>query len=43
MRDEKKLLEDRLALKEKELQLQQQMASSQNKVGDHDHKAPLWL
>lgn len=35
LRDEKKLLEEHLALKEKTLRLQE-MASTQNKVGDPD-------
>lgn len=41
LRDEKKLLEDRLALKEKALQFQQQIAATQNKVGDPEG-ALLW-
>lgn len=36
LRDDKKLLEERLALKEKALLLQQQIAATQNKVGDPD-------
>lgn len=36
LRDDKKLLEEHLALKEKELHIQQQMVASQPKVGDPD-------
>lgn len=39
LRDDKKLLEERLALKEKALLLQQQMAAAQIKVGDPDARA----
>lgn len=36
LRDDKKLLEDTLALKEKALQLQQHVTAAQSRVGDPD-------